>query len=109
MTPNEFKAWFDGFSESIDGAPSEKQWARMKARVAEIDGVPITYPVFVDRYAPYIRHHWPSIPYWAANAGPLVGSSVVSMNAKTSPQPLPPFDSLTAMRDTGRVEYMATA
>ena len=38
MTPKEFKAWFDGFTEEISGLPSEKQWDRIKARVAEIDG-----------------------------------------------------------------------
>jgi len=40
MTPSEFKAWFDGFTEALEGVPSEKQWERIKARVAEIDGKP---------------------------------------------------------------------
>lgn len=52
MTPSEFKAWFDGFTEALDGTPSKAQWARIKARVAEIDGRAVTREVFVDRYWP---------------------------------------------------------
>ncbi len=44
MTLQEFKAWFDGFTENIGEAPTKKQWARIKARVNEIDGTAITYP-----------------------------------------------------------------
>jgi hypothetical protein len=36
MTPQEFKAWFEGFSEGIEDVPTEKQWARVKERIAEI-------------------------------------------------------------------------
>lgn len=32
MTPSEFKAWFDGFTEALDGVPSKDQWARIKKR-----------------------------------------------------------------------------
>lgn len=39
MTTQEFKAWFEGFTECIEGTPSKKQWERIKNRVAEIDGV----------------------------------------------------------------------
>lgn len=42
MTPSEFKAWFDGFTEAFTGCPTKAQWARIKDRVAEIDGKPIT-------------------------------------------------------------------
>lgn len=63
-TTSEFKAWFAGFTEFMPGAPTEKQWARIKERVAEIDGKPVTQTVFVDRYVeryPYWR------PYWGMN------------------------------------------
>lgn len=37
MTPTEFKAWFDGFAECLDGAtPTEAQFAVLKAKVALI-------------------------------------------------------------------------
>ena len=56
MTPQEFKAWFDGFTEAFDKVPTKAQWARIQARVAEIDGRAVTERVYVDRY-------WPSVPY----------------------------------------------
>lgn len=33
MTLNEFRAWFDGFSEAIGDAPTPEQWAKIKAKV----------------------------------------------------------------------------
>jgi len=57
MKLDEFKAWFEGFTEDMDGAPTTKQWKRIKERVAEIDGVAISYPVYVERY-------WPSMRPW---------------------------------------------
>ena len=39
MTPQEFKAWFEGFTEAFTGCPTKAQWTRIKARVAEIDGM----------------------------------------------------------------------
>ena len=29
MTPDQFKAWFEGFCEAIDAAPTPEQWARL--------------------------------------------------------------------------------
>lgn len=61
MTPSEFKAWFDGFTEALDGVPSKAQWARIKKRVSEIDGRPVTERVYVDRY---VERRWPPQRYW---------------------------------------------
>lgn len=58
MTQAEFKAWFEGFSENISGSPSKKQWERICARVAEIDGMPITVPFYIDRWGPYFEPRW---------------------------------------------------
>lgn len=56
MTPQEFKAWFDGFTEGLEGTPSKKQWERIKVRVAEIDGAPVTYYRYLEDYwRPYYR------------------------------------------------------
>ena len=52
MTPSEFKAWFDGFTEAFEKVPTKAQWARVKERVAEIDGKAVTERVFVDWYLP---------------------------------------------------------
>lgn len=65
MNPSEFKAWFDGFTESLSGVPSRKQWERIQAKVREIkDAPPTSYPVFVDRW---VRAH----PYWWNYAQPV--------------------------------------
>lgn len=79
MTPSEFKAWFDGFTEAFDKTPTQKQWARIKERVAEIDGKPVTERVYVDRYLPYIRP-WLNGPYydpryWTYYQGGTLGGS----------------------------------
>lgn len=62
MTLSEFKAWFEGFTEAIDGQPNKKQWKRICERVAQIDGEVTTYPVYVDRYWPRPWHG----PYWTS-------------------------------------------
>ena len=47
MTLNEFRAWFDGFSEAIGDAPTPEQWAKIKAKLAQAReplSVPSVYP-----------------------------------------------------------------
>ena len=60
MTPTEFKAWFDGFTENIKGVPSAKQWERIKERVKEVEG-----DAYVWRYD--IRPWWPQ---WYVTTAP---------------------------------------
>lgn len=43
MQVSEFKAWFEGFTEDMTKLPTVKQWARIKARIDEIDGVATTW------------------------------------------------------------------
>ncbi len=52
MTPTEFKSWFEGFTEALTATPTKTQWARIKERVAEIDGKPVTERHYIDRYWP---------------------------------------------------------
>lgn len=42
MTVTDFKNWLEGFSEAIDGAPTPEQWAKVKAKFAEVQIV--TFP-----------------------------------------------------------------
>lgn len=44
MTPTEFKAWFDGYTEAIGGTPSDAQWERIKERVREMNMAVLTSP-----------------------------------------------------------------
>lgn len=80
MTLSEFKAWFEGFTESIEGksAPTQKQWARIKEKVALIDGAPITQHIYVDRWVQPYRHYWDR--YWTT-AGMASGDNVAFLNA----------------------------
>lgn len=107
MTPNEFKAWFDGFTEAFTGCPTKAQWTRIKARVAEIDGRPVTERVYVDRYLPTVPHY----PYWRyAIPGGGGCSTVAGLNASGQYQAAAnslnavSFNSAQAMGQLGRAE-----
>lgn len=131
MTLSEFKAWFEGFSEGIDTAPTEKQFAKIKAKVALITGTPTTYPVFIDRYRTYLDGIWIApdrYPYTVSYGTQLdaVGRNdgIGVCNAETAslassegtvfggysdgvhrgPMIGKPFDSHAAMRELGRAE-----
>lgn len=34
MTPEEFKAWFEGFTDGIGAVPNQEQWEKIKKKVA---------------------------------------------------------------------------
>lgn len=117
MTLAEFKAWFEGFTEDMDGAPSAKQFEKIKAKVADINGVAVTERVFVDRYVPRYRDVWswpyisvgtgnpePIRSYSTASAGQAVGAINYAPDYASEP---PAFDAHVAMRDLGRVEAHA--
>ena len=42
MTLSEFKAWFEGFTESLSGPPNPDQWKRIQDRVKQIAPVTVT-------------------------------------------------------------------
>ncbi len=112
MTLPEFKAWFDGFTESMPGTPTKAQWARIKARVKEIDGVAVTERIFVDRYWP---HYWPYSPYYSPTYihGPLYYSSPnnnpvhYSNNSNIGATSGGSFNSCNAMQALGQAEVLA--
>ncbi|MDR7032421.1 hypothetical protein [Mesorhizobium sp. BE184] len=98
MTLAEFKAWFEGFTEAMDGPPDAKAWKRIKARVAEIDGTAITKEViYRDRYWPTLINR-PVEPYisWGAVGGTGVGASCASTVAANA-----------GLIDLGKAEYSA--
>lgn len=112
MTPQEFKAWFEGFTEAFDRIPTKAQWARVKERVAEIDGKPVTERIFVDRYLPRYYHEYR--PYWAySSAGGVaglangVGASAGNPAGKDARNHTVAFNSSAAMLDLGRADAKA--
>lgn len=115
MTLAEFKAWFDGFTESLDDVPSSKQWKRVKEQVGKIDGTVTTYPVFVDRYLP-VRHY----PYWSylGAAGVCQASAINDLQSQNVGQTYAaqalqssqiPFDATNAMYALGRAQTAGEA
>lgn len=103
MTPKEFKAWFEGFVEAMTDHPTPAQWEKIKLRVGQIDGTPITYPVYLDRY-------WPR--RWANDyPTPLrayLSSGVVSETLDCG-APTEHFEPLPAMKALGLADYHESA
>lgn len=106
MTPQEFKAWFDGFTEAMSGCPTKAQWGRIKERVAEIDGRAVTERVYLDRYwwGYHSHNHNPRewITYCSNTSnGVGVGSSALAQ-AGSNYQNSASFDSANAMYALGK-------
>lgn len=118
MTPTEFKSWFDGFTEAMSGTPTKAQWARIQARVAEIDGKTTTHTVYVNRYLNDYFYHYPR-PYWgamgigASQAGGAISTSMAdyrsAINNSADCQNGGGFNSSAAMTALGRADAMALA
>lgn len=114
MNLEEFKAWFDGFTESMDRPPNKKQWARIKERVAEITpGPATTYPVFVDRYWPVVGYPYWNYPYLSGGIGTIQATcgginSAASICNNGPPQVYQQsFNSADAFTALGRMDAQA--
>lgn len=121
MTPLEFKAWFEGFTEAFTGTPTKAQWARIKERVAQIDGLTITERIFVDRWWPLVRPApYYSYPQWSClgsttkidccvSGGVGVGSAGynTNMNLNADDEINCTFSPVVAMVTLGRAEAAA--
>ena len=111
MKQNEFKAWFDGFTEAMGGkVPTKAQWTRIKERVAEIDGHPVTERIFIDRYWPtytYIQpyiHPYSVTPTVACGYKSTMTNTDTVYNYATSANA---FNSTTAMYALGKADACA--
>jgi hypothetical protein len=100
MTPLEFKAWFEGFTEAMDSEPTPEQWKKVKQRVSEIDGHTVTYPVFVEKYWPRLGE--PTYPWrWTGERPELPPYTITCSNGDD----LSEFNSCQAMYVSGQAEY----
>lgn len=60
MTLSEFKAWFEGYTEGLEAAPTKAQFDRIKEKVKLIDGAPVVQTIWLD----YYRRYYPTyVPY----------------------------------------------
>lgn len=102
----EFKAWFEGYTEGLEGAPTAAQFARIKERVKEISGTPVTERIFIDKYWPSIFHPWsPPMTTWMSNTAAdyrkaMQGESISAIGMDVAP----PFNSASAMYALGKTE-----
>lgn len=101
MTQAEFKAWFEGFTEAIDKAPTQKQWARIKERIAEIDGTAITERVYIDRW---VRPYWHGGPYYYSVSPTITGLSTGVFGSTSNVTNALPQNTAQAMFCAGQIE-----
>jgi hypothetical protein len=106
MTLQEFKSWFEGFTENMQGPPNTEQWKRVQERVKQIDGTAVTERIFIDRY--WNHWHWHSPSYYGPVYSPapvytptVTCSSLGDMTGTTS------FNSTSAMHALGQQEMTA--
>ncbi len=104
MTLQEFKAWFEGFTEDMAAAPNKKQWERIKKRVKEIDGSVTTYPVFVDQYWPHYPRYWNTFTTCNTLQGAAAAQWQAASNLDT-PDLGRSFNSAQAMIALGKADY----
>ena len=65
MTNNEFKAWFEGYTEEMKTPPNKTQWKKIKVKVKEMDGNSVWH-----HYQPY-WNNWTYI----SSPGQITGGS----------------------------------
>jgi hypothetical protein len=107
MNLPEFKAWFEGFTENLDGLPTAPQWKRINEKIKKIeDAPPVTRYVFDDYHHPWRRWYSGEI-YQALSASSGQRLSSISNSqakARATQQIEEVFDSGTAFRELGRAE-----
>jgi len=108
MQLSEFKAWFEGYTEGLEAAPTKAQFDRIKEKVKEISGTPVTYPVYIDRYVEPYRRYWTTymsgaVGIGAATMGSMQGGIDYAGDASAS------FESHSAMYALGKAEAQLAA
>ena len=106
MNLSEFRAWFEGFTEGLEGAPNAKQWKKIQKKVEEITSDPTPWPIFVDRYIYPRREIWWNTPYWGGigHTQTIVGGTTGSMTVQTNSQDGLPYNSNEAFAQLGRFD-----
>jgi hypothetical protein len=111
MNLSEFKHWFEGFTDNLDGVPSKKAWEKIRAKIGEIKDAPATsYPVFIDRYRPYFYRDFYAT--WGGNSGGVGLATTtyqgLAQNAEQGPvtSNYVSFDSAEAFKSLGRAEAL---
>ena len=101
MNLSEFKAWFEGYTENMDGTPNKQQWERICARVKEIVDAPaMSYPIFIDWYVRPYQPYWPIGPTWISTTSKTISGGDQISGSTYGCQ----YNSQDAFRNLGRME-----
>ena len=116
MNLQEFKAWFEGFSENLTDTPTKVQWDKIKAKITTIeDKPPMSYPVFIDRYRHWLDS-WPYRPMYATSG--YAHTSNLTTSQRSDPNntylntigagsgDINQFNSYDAFKEMGKAEAM---
>ena len=105
MNLSEFKAWFEGFTESLTTTPNAAQWKRIQEKIGKIeDAPPTTRAVFVDHWYPPWRR-WYGEPVWlGSSSGIGIGHSTLQQGQNTSGAL---YSSTTGRHDAQTMQTMA--
>jgi len=76
MTTQEFKHWFEGFTENMRGEPNKKQWARIRERVSEINEVDYVHPWYFSWYPAKTSTTFPSYT-WTDSTGTVTTTNAM--------------------------------
>lgn len=118
MNLSEFKAWFEGFTESMEGTPSAKAWKRIQDRVKSIKSdEPTPRHVFHEYYERPWRRWYDYGPHWGSfgAAYQSQGIGVAGIQSALANQPgnnvqcslSAPFDPQEAFSKLGRAEALS--
>jgi hypothetical protein len=113
MTLSEFKAWFEGYTEGLEGAPTKAQFERIKERVKEINGAPITNTVYVDRWISPYRQYWQTydsaypVGGWAQSGNIQASTTALSQGYNTADADAQTYAGVGAMYEAGKAEASA--
>ena len=85
MTLNEFRAWFDGFSEAIGDAPTPEQWAKIKAKLAQAREPVVVPSVWPGRLPDAPQRYWGQVPNTCTTAGDPNAGRPITVSGVAAP------------------------
>lgn len=112
MNLTQFKAWFEGYTEEMDGAPTTKQWKKIKAKVGEITAEPMPIERIVERYRDYWRPYYSTAilcngPAIATSDKYTFGGEASSVQCSNTLTYNGPANAVEAFRAIGRADAAA--
>ena len=64
MTTDDFKLWFEGFADALDGPPNAEQWDTIREKLADATAVPTMWEWNNPWTSPNVPINPPQQPLW---------------------------------------------